>query len=618
MKNGTELFGSVYDNGELIFQQDEPGEAMYIIQSGAVEISQKKDGKDVVIALLEKGALFGELALLQKGPRSATAKAAGQTRLLALTSTSLLERVRQDPGVALHLLKGLTSKIFRADQRLRQIVEEDEEIREALAEQAEGAPATATAPPSPAAQQAATSPAQPAAADVPFAELAKAWAVAENAQWHEPGQQIFKAGEPADAMYIILEGAVEITQGEGPDKKVLTNLGGGSFFGELAIIADSPRSATATTVARTQLMAISRDEFLDRITTNPELALFIVKSQVSRLRQKEISMADPHSTLEIIRQSWQPLFKKSEPVRVAIVSLSTCAGCSAVLLDDAVLATIMAHADIVYCPMLMDQTEMPETDIALIDGVVRLKEDAEKLEEARAKSKFVVSWGTCASFGGIPAEANRYELEELIEQTYGHAEDTFAHYLSGKGGVEHATYQDGGVALMRQAYKLDDFVRVDYYVPGCPPHADYLLQLVGELTGSEFQKAKPLVCAECGRKISKKSEVAALRSFSSGVAEEACFHSQGIMCAGFMTKGGCGAECTKSGVPCWGCRGPAKATLGKMETGSNFEEIMSAGLSKRCRLEESVVIPRVKELRRQSHNLFDFNQNSFNYLRRIR
>jgi len=618
MNGDTGLFGSIYENGELIFRQDEPGESMYVIQSGTVEISQQREEGREVLALLEKGEMFGELALLRKGPRTATARAAGQTRLLSLTSRTLQDRVRQDPGVALHILRGLTHKIYRADQRIRQIVEEDEEVREALATHEERA-STADGGQTPGAGETDVGHRDEASIDaLSFSELAKTWTVEESSRWVEPGGQIFTEGEEADAMYIILEGMAEISRGTGDARQVLGRLSSGSFLGELALISDTPRSATATAASRARLMTIGRADFLDRIAAKPEIALFIIQSLIGRLRSKEDSLADPGSTIEVIRQSWRPVLRKTEPVRVAIVSLSTCAGCSAVLLDDKVLAETMKHVDIVYCPMLMDQTEMVEADIALIDGAVRLKEDAEKLEEARAKCRVVVAWGTCASFGGVPAEANRYDLEDLIERTYGQTEDTFAHYLSGRGGVERGTYQDGHVALMRQAYKLDDFVRVDYYVSGCPPHADHLLQLVGELTGSEFQKAKPSVCAECGRRLCKTAEVTSLRSFPVSDVEETCFHSQGVMCAGFMTKGGCGAECTRSGVPCWGCRGPAKSTLGKMEKGDSFEEIMSAGLSKRCRMDAGETRPRVKQLRRRGHSLFDFDQNASNHLRRIR
>jgi F420-non-reducing hydrogenase small subunit len=615
MGTGAELFGSVYENGELIFRQGDPGDTMFIVQSGAVKISQLEAGKEVVIAVLEKGALFGEMALLHRGPRSATAKAAGQTRLLALTPHALIERVRLDPGVALHLLKALTFKIYRADQRLQQIVEQKESEQEAsevsgeTLEQDNGPAAVAAAREEPASEN---------AAGLSFSELSKSWAMEENSSLTiEQGQRVFSEGDVGDALYIILEGEVEISRGEGGAKQLFTRLGQGGLFGELALIVDTLRSADAIALTRTRVMTVGRDEFLKRIAVNPELALFILTSLIERLRQKEQSLADPKRATDVVQKSWISVFKKRERVRMAIVSLSTCAGCSAVLLDDQVLAQVLAHVNIAYCPMLMDQVELPEVDVALVDGAVRLKDDVEMLEEARAKSRFLVAWGTCAAFGGIPAEANRYELEELIERTYGHAEDAFAHYLSGKGGVGQATYRESGVELLRKACKLDDFARVDYYVPGCPPQPGYLLQLVGELTGNEFQKAKALVCAECGRKVGK-SDVVSLRSFPEKMAEKDCFHSQGVLCAGFMTRGGCGAVCTRNGCPCWGCRGPAQTALTRMTEGDSFEEVMTGNLGRRCKMEEQMLKPITKQLRRRSHTLFDFDPNSLNSLRRIR
>ncbi len=611
---GSELFGSLYEKGEVIFRQGDPGDTMFVIQSGTVEISQTERNKESVIAILEKGAFFGEIALLRGGPRSATARAAGKTRLLPLTGEAILQRIPQDPGVAFHLLQGLTFKIYRADQRLQQMIHEDEDAPAPADESGEKVAAEdGVESTRPAEEESRKEP----AADLSFHELAEVWAMAENSTWVEAGQKVFIEGDAGDAMYIVLDGEVEITQGQGHERRILTRLGQGSFFGELAIIAETTRSADATALGRVRLMTVSRSEFRERIAVNPELALFLIKSLIDRLRQKEANLADPQASKEVGRKSWVPVFKKSARVRVAIVSLSTCAGCSAVLLDDEVLAQVMEHTEITFCPMLMDQAELPDVDVALVDGAVRLKDDAEKLEEARAKSRFLVAWGTCAASGGIPAEANRYELEELIEQTYGHAEDAFAHYLSGKGGVGRETYQGKGVALLRQAGKLDDLVRVDYYLPGCPPQPFYLLQLIGELTGNEFQKAKPLVCAECGRKVSK-SDVAALRSFPLQQPDPCCFHSQGVLCAGFMTKGGCGAVCTRNGSPCWGCRGPAQTVFTKMAEGNSFEEILVANLGRRCLMEENEMKPLVKQLHRQSHNRFDFDQNTVNTMRRIR
>jgi F420-non-reducing hydrogenase small subunit len=365
-------------------------------------------------------------------------------------------------------------------------------------------------------------------------------------------------------------------------------------------------------------MIIKRDEFSAQIQARPELALYIIQSLCTRLGHLNAILTDPLVSIDAVRQSWRPLLKKHEPVKIAIVSLSTCAGCSAVLLDDEVLAQVLEMAEIIYCPMLIDRDSIQEADVALIDGVVRLKEDEEKLAEARRKSRFVAAWGTCASFGGIPAEANRFELEELVEETYGHTDDAFAYYLSGKGGIEQTTYQEKGLALLRKAYKLDDFVRVDYYVTGCPPTPALLLQLLSELTGQGFEKARPVVCSQCDRK-PVKTTLTSLEAFPRGEPEsDKCFNSLGILCQGFLTKGGCGAICPQHGLPCWGCRGPAKSALKKMADGDSFEEVVIKGLSRRCKIEEDAIRPLIKLVRKQGHTLFNFERNFVSSLSRIR
>jgi F420-non-reducing hydrogenase small subunit len=336
-----------------------------------------------------------------------------------------------------------------------------------------------------------------------------------------------------------------------------------------------------------------------------------------RLQNLGVILANPRTSVAAIRQNWRPLLTKAERVKVALVSLSTCAGCSAVFLDPDILGEVSEAAEIVYCPMLIDRDHFAEADMALVDGAVRLKEDEEKLEEARAKSRLLVAWGTCAAFGGIPAHANQYELEDLIKETYGHAYDAYAYYLSGAGGVEGATYQEEGVSLLRKAYAVDDVVRVDYYVPGCPPVPELLLKLLAELTGRHLKGAKPIVCAECGRRPAKRP-VESLEAFPRQDEAGTCFHSLGVLCLGLMTKGGCGAVCTRNGLPCWGCRGPAGVTLKKMAAGDSFEEVVIGRLIKRCKMEEARLKPAVKLLRKQGHGLFDFERNFMSSLKRIR
>jgi F420-non-reducing hydrogenase small subunit len=215
-------------------------------------------------------------------------------------------------------------------------------------------------------------------------------------------------------------------------------------------------------------------------------------------------MTDPRKSLDIIPRKAPPLLKKKSLVKTAIISLSTCGGCSAVLLEDQdELLHLLKKVNISYCPMLIDEGEIDDVEVALVDGIVRVKEDEEKLMEARHKSRYLIAWGTCAAFSGIPAYANRYELEELIEESYGSAKDPFAYYLSGTRGVDRMTYQEQEkeLQMLRRARKLDDFVRVDYYLPGCPPSVSILNQFISELRGDgQMSKPKPIVCAECSRK----------------------------------------------------------------------------------------------------------------------
>jgi F420-non-reducing hydrogenase small subunit len=524
-----------------------------------------------------------------------------------------LERVQQDPGVALHLLRGLYLRIQHADRQMQEAVQNDEVLRLALARRGKE-----TKAPAPGHTEQKPGLAVDAPADITIRELADLWDIEQESTWFEPGQSIYDQGDTADAMYIVLNGSVELGPGAGPERYVLFRLNPGDFFGESEIIAGLPRTASATAVERSEVIRVDRDEFSERIKERPDLALFILQALSVRLQNLGAVLANPKAAVEAVRQNWRPLLAIGERVKVAMVSLSTCAGCSAVFLDQEVLEKVLGVADIVYCPMLIDQEHLPDADVALVDGAVRLKEDGERLEEARAKSRYLVAWGTCAAFGGIPAHANRYELEDLIQETYGQTSDPYAYYLSGAGGVDQGTYQEEGIALLRKAYEADDFVRVDYYVPGCPPLPGVLLQFLGELTGQSFKPAKPIVCAECGRRPTK-TPVASLKAFPQGQGDEGtCLHSQGILCLGFLTKGGCGAVCTRNNLPCWGCRGPAKLALKKMADGDSFEEVVIEKLIRRCRMEAADLAPAVKLLRRQGHSLFDFETNFLSSLARVR
>jgi F420-non-reducing hydrogenase small subunit len=257
----------------------------------------------------------------------------------------------------------------------------------------------------------------------------------------------------------------------------------------------------------------------------------------------------------------------------------------------------------------MDRDEIKEVEVALIDGVVRSKEDEERLKEARGKSRFLIAWGTCASFGGIPAMANPFELEELIEESYGQSLDPFSYYLSGTKGVTSVFYAENGLELLRTAHKIDDFVNVDYYIPGCPPPIKLVTQMIMELKGEpNAAPRRNIVCSECSRKFVKNTDDCFLVFPRQGWEQSQCFSSRGL-CMGFMTRGGCGASCPSGALPCWGCRGPSDAVLNKISRGQSLESSMLESISRRNNLGGEKIKPVMDIIRRRSNSLISFYQN---------
>ncbi len=98
-----------------------------------------------------------------------------------------------------------------------------------------------------------------------------------------PGEVLFNEGEQGDVMYLIREGKIKITKGKGEDEKVLAVLKEGDFFGEMAIIDGSPRSAGAIAATPVSLLVIDKETFQSKITENP-LIHYVLETLSRRLR----------------------------------------------------------------------------------------------------------------------------------------------------------------------------------------------------------------------------------------------------------------------------------------------------------------------------------------------
>ena len=106
--------------GAVLFRAGDEGNAMYLIEHGAVRICVRaKDGHDVTLTELHRGDFFGEMALLDGKPRSADARVAEDARLAVLSREHFLSFVRDNPDVGLEMLTALTNRLRHTDELLR-------------------------------------------------------------------------------------------------------------------------------------------------------------------------------------------------------------------------------------------------------------------------------------------------------------------------------------------------------------------------------------------------------------------------------------------------------------------------------------------------------------------
>lgn len=107
------------------------------------------------------------------------------------------------------------------------------------------------------------------------------------------GQVIFHLGDPGGLLYIVSRGKVKIshTTPEGQEA-VLAILGPGEFFGELALLDDSPRSATAVALEPSETLTLHREDFIHYLMANPEFALQVLKTLAHHIRRLNIQLAD--------------------------------------------------------------------------------------------------------------------------------------------------------------------------------------------------------------------------------------------------------------------------------------------------------------------------------------
>jgi CRP/FNR family transcriptional regulator, cyclic AMP receptor protein len=108
------------DDNQTLFRAGEPGESLFLVRSGEVELFIKDNtGQKIILDITREGDFFGEIALLDEGPRTATAQALTESELIELDREDLMLLVRRKPESALHMLAAMGKMTRKADELLR-------------------------------------------------------------------------------------------------------------------------------------------------------------------------------------------------------------------------------------------------------------------------------------------------------------------------------------------------------------------------------------------------------------------------------------------------------------------------------------------------------------------
>ena len=162
---------------------------------------------------------------------------------------------------------------------------------------------------------------------------------------------------------------------------------------------------------------------------------------------------------------------RMKKAKLATLWLDGCSGCHMSILDvDEAIAAVGQKADLVYGP-LVDAQEFPEdVDVTIVEGAVSSQEDYEKIKHVREHTRLLVALGDCAVTSNVPAMRNPIPVKKLLERIYIQGVD-----------AQPRIPTEGVPPLLKRAIPLQEVVKVDLFVPGCPPPASTIGFVLGEL-----------------------------------------------------------------------------------------------------------------------------------------
>ncbi len=226
--------------------------------------------------------------------------------------------------------------------------------------------------------------------------------------------------------------------------------------------------------------------------------------------------------------------------KLAVWKFASCDGCQLSLLDceDELLA-VAGQIEIASFPEASRAHVKGPYDLSLVEGSITTPHDAERIQEVRRASKFLVTIGACATSGGIQALRNFKDVKEFTSIVY--ATPSY-------------------IETLATSTPIADHVPVDFELRGCPINKDQLLEVISAF----LHKRKPntpahSVCVECK------------------LCGTVCVMvAQGIPCLGPVTHAGCGAICPAYHRGCYGCFGPME-TPNTPSLSKRWEQLGASG-----------------------------------------
>ena len=233
-----------FPKGETIIHQGETGNRAWLIEEGQIEVFRvTPEGQSISLAVLGTGAVVGEMALIDDGVRSASARTLGPVSCVEIDRKAFRQLIAKSQPLAAYLLESMVAAIRRSHglpQQERSVGGSD--IR----------------------------------AGRSIDKLV-------NRRLFNSGYVFFKQGEPGGSAYLIQTGEVVIVRDGPGGSEELAHLGPGRIFGELALLTDEPRRAGA--IARTQASCeiIDKQTFSQSLATMPPILRALTRIYVAQL-----------------------------------------------------------------------------------------------------------------------------------------------------------------------------------------------------------------------------------------------------------------------------------------------------------------------------------------------